>query len=121
MLTQPQVESKLRVHVVVPFITAFNSQSMPLTREVVKEQLVGKVHLSLMSLASMSQYKNVIPIKDINVKIPVINVTANVVLCEVAKELEKRIQVYSFSPSFFPLSFFYACINYAIISTNCPL
>ncbi len=70
----------------------FNSQGMPPTREVVREQLEGKIHWNLVSWASMPQYKNVIPIRDINAKIPVINVTANFVLCEMAKELKKQIQ-----------------------------
>lgn len=71
---------------------AFSSQAMPPTREVVREQLEGKVHLGSVSWAPMLKYKNVIPIKDINAKIPVINVSANAVLCEVAKELKKQIQ-----------------------------
>lgn len=71
---------------------ALNFQGMPPTREVIREQLEGKIHWTLVTWALMPQYKNVIPIKDINAKIPVINVTANVIFCEVAKELKKQIQ-----------------------------
>ena len=40
----------------------------------------------------MPEYKNVIMIKDINAKIPIINVSANTILCEITKALKKQIK-----------------------------
>ncbi len=63
---------------------------MPQTDEVVRESLEGRIHWSAVSFALMPEYKDVIPIAEINAKIPVINVTTNEILCEVAKELKKK-------------------------------
>lgn len=38
----------------------------------------------------MPQYKQVIPLEEINAKIPVINVSTTTILCEVAKALKER-------------------------------
>jgi hypothetical protein len=67
---------------------AFVNDSMPPTDEIVREQLQGKIHWSVVQWALMPQYKNVIPITDISAKIPVINVSDNNILCEVAKALK---------------------------------
>ena len=71
---------------------AFNFTGMAPTREVVRETIEGKLHWSSVTWALMPQYKNVILIKDINAKIPVINVSDNSILCDVAKELMKKIK-----------------------------
>jgi hypothetical protein len=40
----------------------------------------------------MPQYKQVIPLEEINAKIPVINVSTTTILCDVAKALKKKAQ-----------------------------
>jgi len=69
---------------------AFQHEGMPPADEIVREQLQGKIHWNLIRWALMPEYKNVIPIKDINAKIPVINVTANKILCEVVRALKEK-------------------------------
>lgn len=68
----------------------FRFVAMPPTDEVVREQLQGKVHWSAVEWALMPAYKNLIMISDINAKIPIINVSATAILCEVAKELREQ-------------------------------
>jgi len=43
--------------------------------------------------ALMPQYKQVIPIEEINAKIPIINVSTTAILCEVAEALKEQAQV----------------------------
>lgn len=69
----------------------FHSIPMPPTDEVVRETLQGKIHWISVSWALMPQYKDVIPIRDINAKIPIINVSASVALRDVAKVLKKQV------------------------------
>ncbi len=71
----------------------FKHQSMPPTDEIVREQLEGKVHWNSVEWALMPKYKNVILIQDINAKIPVIDVSANVILSDVAIALKKKASV----------------------------
>jgi len=40
----------------------------------------------------MPQYEQVIPIEEINAKIPVINVSTTTILCDVAKALKEQAQ-----------------------------
>jgi len=68
---------------------AFNYQPMPMNDEITIELLQGKVHWNAVGWALMPEYKNVIPIADINAKIPVIDVSANAILCEIAKALKE--------------------------------
>ncbi len=70
----------------------FRSSPMPPTDEVVKETLQGKIHWSAVEWALMPKYKDVIPIREINAKIPIINVSATAILCEVAKVLKEQVQ-----------------------------
>jgi len=60
------------------------------TDEVFKELLQGKVHWNVVEWALMPQYKEVIPLEEINAKIPVINVSNTTILCEVAKALKEQ-------------------------------
>jgi len=68
----------------------FRSAGMPPTEDVIKENLQGKVHWSSVTWALMPEYKNVILIKDINAKIPIINVSATGILCDVVKALKRQ-------------------------------
>jgi hypothetical protein len=68
----------------------FRFSAMPPTDEVIREQLQGKIHWSIVEWALMPEYKNVILIQDINAKIPVINVSATTILCEIAKALKEK-------------------------------
>lgn len=69
---------------------AFRFLSMPSTDEVGRELLQGKVHWNAVEWALMPKYEGVIQIKEINAKIPVIDVSATDILCEVAKALKKQ-------------------------------
>jgi hypothetical protein len=66
--------------------------TLPPTDEVVRENLHGKIHWSVVEWALMPTYQNIIPIADINAKIPIINASANAVLREVAEALKQRMQ-----------------------------
>jgi len=70
----------------------FRFATMPPMDEAIKEQLQGKIHWSSVEWALMPQHENVIMIKDINAKIPIINVSANTILCEIAKALKKQVK-----------------------------
>jgi hypothetical protein len=70
----------------------FRFSGLPPTDEVVREQLQGKIHWNAVEWALMPEYKNVILIKDINAKIPVIDVSATVILCEIAKALKEKVK-----------------------------
>lgn len=73
----------------------FAPEGMPPTDEIVREQLQGKIHWNAVTWALMPQYTSVIPIQDINAKIPVINVSENKILCDVAKALKATSQTSS--------------------------
>jgi hypothetical protein len=70
---------------------AFIAVGMPSTDEVIKEQLLGKIHWASLSWALMPKYAGFIPIKDINAKIPIVDVSKNTVLCTVAKALKEQL------------------------------
>jgi hypothetical protein len=69
---------------------AFRYEAMPMNDEITRELLQGKVHWNVVQWALMPEYKNVIPIADISAKMPVINVSANAILCETAKTLKRQ-------------------------------
>jgi len=70
----------------------FRFSRMAPTDEIFKELLQGKVHWNVVEWALMPQYKQVIPLEEINAKIPVINVSTTTILCEVAKALKEKAQ-----------------------------
>lgn len=74
----------------------FRFSRMTPTDEIFKELLQGKVHWSVVEWALMPQYKQIIPIKEINAKIPVIDVSATTILSEVAKALKEQAQSHEF-------------------------
>jgi hypothetical protein len=61
----------------------FRFTPMPPTDDVIKEQLAGKIHWSAIEWALMPKYQQVIMIGDINAKIPIVNVSATVILRDV--------------------------------------
>ena len=69
---------------------AFRQIVMPMNDEVTRELLQGKVHWNAVEWALMPKYQNVIPIADINAKMPVINVSATAIFCEIAKALKAQ-------------------------------
>ena len=70
----------------------FRFSRMAPTDEVFRELLQGKVHWHVVEWALMPQYKQVLPLEEINAQIPVINVSSTTILCEVAKALEEQAQ-----------------------------
>jgi len=71
----------------------FRFSRMAPTDEIVRGLLQGKVHWDVVEWALMPQYKQVIPIEEINAKIPIINVSTTAILCEVAEALKEQAQV----------------------------
>jgi hypothetical protein len=71
---------------------AFHHVAMPPNDEITRELLQGKVHWNVVEWALMPEYKHVIPIADINAKMPVIDVSADAILCEIAKALKEQPQ-----------------------------
>ena len=70
----------------------FRFSRMAATDEIFRELLQGKVHWNVLEWALMPQYKQVIPIEEVNAKIPVINVSTTTILCDVAKALKEQAQ-----------------------------
>jgi len=70
----------------------FRFSRMAATDEIFKELLLGIIHWNVLEWALMPQYKQVIPIEEINAKIPVINVSTTTILCDVAKALKEQAQ-----------------------------
>ena len=68
---------------------AFNHNGMAPTREVIKEKLEGRLHWSSVEWALMPEFKPFIEITQTKVRIPIINVSSNDILLDVAKWLEK--------------------------------
>jgi len=66
----------------------FRATLLPLTENVVKEMLAGRIHWSSVEWALMPRYQQAIMIGDINARIPIINVSATTSLCDVAKALK---------------------------------
>lgn len=77
----------------------FHFSRMAPTDEIFKELLQGKIHWNVVEWALMPQYKQVIPIEEINAKIPVIDVSTTTILCDVAKALKEQAQKETKSPS----------------------
>ena len=71
----------------------FRFSRMAPTDEIFKELLQGKVHWNVVEWALMPQYKQVIPLEEINAKIPVINACTTTILCEAAKALKAQAHV----------------------------
>jgi len=69
---------------------AFTHEGMPPTTDVIKEQLQGRVHWSSVRFALMPEYKDVIVIKETNVKVPIINVSNNPILKTAATWLKEH-------------------------------
>ena len=70
----------------------FRFSRMAATDEIFRELLQGKVHWNVLEWALMPQYKQVIPIEEINAKIPIIDVSTTTILCDVAKALKEQAQ-----------------------------
>ena len=68
----------------------FSSSTMLETKDVIKEKLEGAVHWSSVEWALMPEFKEVIIIKETNVKVPIINVTAHPIYKTVSKWLKKH-------------------------------
>ena len=68
----------------------FSSSTMFETKDVIKEKLEGVVHWSSVEWALMPEYKEVIIIKETNVKIPIINVSAHPIYTAVSEWLKEH-------------------------------
>jgi hypothetical protein len=68
----------------------FSSSTMFETKDVVKEKLEGVVHWASVEWAVMPAFKEMIIIKETNVKVPIINVSAHPIYKTVSKWLKER-------------------------------
>ena len=68
----------------------FSSSTMLETKDVIKEKLEGAVHWSSVEWALMPEFKEVIIIKETNVKVPIINVSAHPIYKTVSEWLKKH-------------------------------
>lgn len=68
---------------------AFSHAPMAPTNEVTKETLQGRIHWTSVEWALMPEFKPFIEISQTKVKIPILNISANEILSEVAKALKK--------------------------------
>lgn len=66
----------------------FTQSPMPSTTDVIKEQLQGRIHWSAVEWALMPNYKDFFEIQETRVKIPIVNVSANEILSDVARWLK---------------------------------
>ena len=67
----------------------FNRAIMPMSPEMIKEGLEGRVHFAGVLWAKMPQFRNFVEIKETKVRIPVVDVTANELFSELVKWLKK--------------------------------
>ncbi len=68
---------------------AFNHAGMAPTREVAKEKLEGRIHWSSVEWALMPEFKPFIEIPQTKVRIPILDISSNEILSEVARWLKK--------------------------------
>jgi hypothetical protein len=68
----------------------FSSSTMLETKDVVKEKLEGIIHWSSVEWARMPEFKEVIVIKETNVKVLIINVSAHPIYKAVSKWLKEQ-------------------------------
>jgi len=68
----------------------FSSSTMLETKDVIKEKLEGAVHWSSVEWALMPEFEDVIVIKETNVKVPIINVSAHPIYKTVSKWLKEH-------------------------------
>lgn len=69
---------------------AFDHDGIPPTDDIIKEQLQGRLHWSSVTFAIMPEYKEVIVIKETNIRMPVINVGNNPILRSTATWLKEH-------------------------------
>jgi len=68
---------------------AFSHSAMPATTDIIKENLQGRVHWASVEWALMPEFKPFIEIPQTKVRIPVLNVSTNETLSDVASALER--------------------------------
>lgn len=69
---------------------AFNHNPLPPTEEVIKEQIQGKIHWSSLTFAFMPKHEQLITIPDVNIRIPVLDLSDNDVFGDMAKWIKKH-------------------------------
>ena len=68
----------------------FSSSTMLETKDIIKEKLEGVAHWSSVEWALMPEFKEVITIKETNVKVPILNVSAHPIYKTVSKWLKEH-------------------------------
>jgi len=71
---------------------AFSHAAMPPTEDIIKEMLKGHVHWNSVEWALMPEFKTFIEIPQTKVRIPVLNVSTNETLSDVASALKRTAQ-----------------------------
>lgn len=73
----------------------FSRSTMLETEDVIKEKLEGAIHWSSVEWAPMPEFKEVIIIKETNVKVPILNVSTHPIYKTVSKWLKEQQNVRS--------------------------
>ena len=69
---------------------AFAYVAMPASDDVVDEQLKGKMHWASVVFAAMPTYESAVLLQEMNIRIPVVDVSGNPTLYAVARWLRER-------------------------------
>ena len=69
---------------------AFAHSGMPPTDDVIKEQLQGRVHWSSLQFAFMPKHQPLIIIKEGNIRIPVLDLSDNVIFRDMAEWIKNH-------------------------------
>jgi hypothetical protein len=69
---------------------AFVYAAMPVSDDVVAEQLKGKVHWASVIFAAMPAYENIVVLQETGIRVPVVDVSGNPSLYAVARWLREQ-------------------------------
>ena len=69
---------------------AFTYAAMPASDDVVAEQLKGRMHWASVVFAPMPSYESAVLIQEMNIRIPITDVSGNPTLYAVARWLSER-------------------------------
>lgn len=69
---------------------AFTYAAMPANDEVVADQLKGKMHWASVAFAQMPTYETAVLLQEMNVRVPIADVSGNPTLYAVARWLRER-------------------------------
>ncbi len=72
---------------------AFDNIPMPPSEEIIKDQIQGKIHWSGLSFAFMPKHKQMIEIPEGKIRIPILNLSNNMIFRDMAEWVKKRFKL----------------------------